>query len=145
MTIAAPIQLRVHGLPKGQPRPRAFAFHGKARLFDPGTAEHWKSQVALEYRRAVPEIEPGDGAYSLVMTFLFPRPKRLLTRTAPQGRIAHTGKPDADNLAKAVMDALTTLGVWRDDAQVADTTIHKRYAALNELPGAEITITPLEN
>lgn len=52
----------------------------------------------------------------------------------------HTGKPDTDNLLKAVMDALTQLGVWKDDAQVCEVHSLKQYAAE---PGAKITISVL--
>ncbi|NCA12937.1 MAG: RusA family crossover junction endodeoxyribonuclease, partial [Proteobacteria bacterium] len=39
-----------------------------------------------------------------------------------------TAKPDADNCAKAVMDALTQLGAfWRDDAQVVELRVWKDY------------------
>jgi Holliday junction resolvase RusA-like endonuclease len=33
-------------------------------------------------------------------------------------RAPHTIRPDADNLKKALMDALTEIQIWRDDAQV---------------------------
>jgi Holliday junction resolvase RusA-like endonuclease len=40
----------------------------------------------------------------------------------------HTQKPDADNVAKAVMDGLTAAGVWPDDAVVWSLTISKVWA-----------------
>jgi hypothetical protein len=52
----------------------------------------------------------------------------------------HTGKPDADNLAKAVLDALTTLGIWHDDAQVCQLDTLKIYADSPQDEGAVIEI-----
>ena len=37
----------------------------------------------------------------------------------------HTQKPDADNIAKAILDALKDH--WKDDAQVARLSIDKRW------------------
>lgn len=52
--------------------------------------------------------------------------------------IAPTGKPDAENCAKALCDALTGV-VYVDDAQICELWIGKRYA---EAPGvlAEVTV-----
>jgi hypothetical protein len=49
-----PISIFVHGEPKGQPRPRAFARGGMVRMYDPATAEGWKSAIADEWRRSAP-------------------------------------------------------------------------------------------
>lgn len=123
----------VTGEPKGQPRPRAFArkMGNKyvARVFDCGTAEGWKSQVALAAMPNKPDA-PFDGPVGVSLAFTFARPKSHLLRgavreTAPK---CHTSKPDADNLAKAVLDALTALGAfWRDDSQVSRLTVSKHY------------------
>ena len=48
-------------------------------------------------------------------------------------RAAHAGqlygkKPDADNVTKAVLDALTDCGAWVDDSQVASCLVIKRWA-----------------
>ena len=40
----------------------------------------------------------------------------------------HTQKPDADNVAKAVMDGLTAAGVWPDDAVVWCLEIRKIWS-----------------
>ena len=135
----------VVGDPKGQPRPRAFARNGKARVYDPGTAEHWKSQIARRFEWRGPGLREYElGALAVVLQFRFARPKSHLRKDGtlkPDAiLVQHVSKPDADNLAKAVLDALTTVGVWRDDAQVAELVIVKRYANPGDQPGCQITI-----
>lgn len=134
------LRVFVPGTPKGQPRPRAFARAGKARVYDPGTAEGWKSQIAL----AVPfPRQACEGPVSVFMQFVFARPK---SHTRSSGALKDgvpnvvTSKPDIDNLAKAVLDALTGVGVWNDDAQVTDIVCSKRYALAGERPGCHLAI-----
>lgn len=145
-----PISFFVHGEPKGQPRPRAFArkMGNKyvARVFDAGTAESWKSAIAFEARSHAPD-SPIDGPVVLSVAFHFPRPRShyrtgkradVLRDNAPK---LHTGKPDADNAAKAVMDCLTQLGgFWRDDSQIAELRVWKCYTAHGGTGGAHIEI-----
>ncbi len=140
----APISFRVTGVPKGQPRPRAFAmkFGDKyqARMYDAGTAEGWKSCVAAAAKEFLPGA-PLEAALRLTLVFYLPRPKNHYRANATLkdwAPIWFTGKPDADNLAKAVMDALTTLGMWKDDSQVAKLTSVKAYAT--DKPGCDVTI-----
>ena len=52
------------------------------------------------------------------------------------GAIRPTRKPDCDNIAKIICDALNGVA-YRDDAQIVSITIEKRYAAI---PGVEIRI-----
>jgi crossover junction endodeoxyribonuclease RusA len=124
----------VSGEPKGQPRPRAFArkFGDKwqARVYDAGTAEAWKSQIALAVKPHLPPV-PWTGPIALTVTFLFPRPKKHFRSNgaakddAPQ---YHTSKPDIENCEKALLDALTQCGLWRDDSQVCHLSSKKRYS-----------------
>jgi len=129
----------VPGEPKGQPRPRAFAFHGKARVYDPGTAEHWKSQIATACPGFTSTI-----AYPVYvdLTFWMPRPKAHFNKHGLKADAPwkYAKKPDADNLAKAVLDALTTLGVWQDDAQVYALFVVKQYASADNKTGCLILI-----
>lgn len=129
----------VPGIPKGQPRPRAFAHNGKARVFDPGTAEGWKNSIAVALGPALCNRPPATVPVLVRCVFLFPRPKAHYTKKGLRENAPrfHAGKPDTDNLLKAVMDALTTLGVWQDDAQVAWVECSKQYA---DKPGALIEV-----
>jgi Holliday junction resolvase RusA-like endonuclease len=136
------IILEVQGIPKGQPRPRAFARAGRARVYDPGTAEAWKGAIALAARPQLP-AQPIEGPVQLVIRHTMPRPKghfgsgKNALTLKPGAPELHTGKPDIDNLVKAALDALTHIGMWRDDDQVFDIRATKRYG---ERPGARIII-----
>jgi Holliday junction resolvase RusA-like endonuclease len=138
-----PIEFWVAGVPKGQPRPKAFSRGGMARVYDPGTAEGWKGQIAQAAKPYLPAT-PLEMPLKVDITFYFPRPKghykgkKLVLRDdAPT---FHTGKPDRDNLDKACLDALTVLRMWRDDSQVCDGRIRKFYDIGNG-PGCWIRIS----
>ena len=134
------------GDPKGQPRARAFSRNGMVRLYDPATAEGWKSAIAAAVKPKLPATLPATlDPVALEVTFYFPRPRshyrsgarfRELRPTIPT---RHAKKPDIDNCIKAVMDALTVVGVWRDDAQV-DRLWTRREWAGEQGPGAQITV-----
>lgn len=122
------------GVPAGQPRQRSFYKPGLGvRCYDPGTAEGWKSEVAAAARGHLP-ASPLKGEIRVEISFSLPRPKahyrtgansELLRPGAPG---AHVSKPDLDNLAKAVMDCLTRLGVWEDDSQVVSLWVTKQWS-----------------
>lgn len=130
------------GQPKGQPRPRAFAFQGRARMYDPGTAEHWKAAVAAAAKDS--GCRTGMTCPVCVeIVFQFMRPKSHFGRngmkdSAPE---CHAQKPDLDNLAKAVLDALTAIGVWRDDSQVIELLARKVWVSDPLEQGAHIAVS----
>lgn len=138
-------QFRVHGIPKPQPRPRAFQRNGMTRVFTAGTAEAWKSDVAAAARGANCLGLFPAGAVALSIIFLMPRPKshfRTSGAIKPTAPSYHTSKPDMDNLAKSTMDCLSQIGVWTDDAQVCQLTLIKMY---DHQPGAQIFISSRDN
>jgi len=139
---AGSVTLHVHGIPKGQPRPRAFARRigakFTARMYDPGTAEGWKSCIAAAAHGKLPK-SPIEGPVSVSMVCYMPRPARLCRKRDPVGMLPCLSKPDVDNLFKCV-DALTQAGAWRDDAQIIHSECLKVYAARDGKPGAVITI-----
>ncbi len=147
------ISFFVEGDPKGQPRARACIRGKHAGVYDPGTADAWKMAVAEAWRHKVapenaPRLTPFDTAVSLRLAFCFRRPKShycsgknsdILRDRAPR---IHTAKPDLDNLAKAVMDVLTRLGAWTDDAIVCRLSVSRSWAI--GLPGCQISIAEVE-
>lgn len=136
------IEIFIPGTPKPQPRPRAYRRGNHAGVYNPDTADAWKQAVTA----AVTEHRPATlvkGPVSCLIKFVFARPKRLQRQVDPKGEILHTSTPDADNLAKAVLDACTGI-VWEDDGQVADLYIRKCYAAKDDpRAGARLIVMEL--
>jgi len=78
------------------------------------------------------------GAISLSIEFIMPRPARFVWK-GPHAEPRHYTKPDRNNLEKAVEDALTGI-LWRDDCQVCQGPVSKRYARPGEACGAHVTV-----
>jgi Holliday junction resolvase RusA-like endonuclease len=119
----------IPGIPKAQPRPRMTA---RGHVYNPDTAKEWKGVIEAYFMiHRKPVIE--DPVF-LEVLFYFPRPRRLQNVVARP----HTSKPDSDNLIKAVMDAMTTAGVWKDDALVYGHHAEKYWSRIPS--GARITV-----
>lgn len=106
------------GIPKPQARPK-FARMGKfVRTYSPKT--DWYgicySEALLNRKQAYTE------PIVLSLTFVLPRPK-----SAPKRVIWPAVRPDIDNYAKAVMDAFTQAGIWKDDGIICSLYASKVY------------------
>jgi crossover junction endodeoxyribonuclease RusA len=77
-----------------------------------------------------------DGAVSCTLVFIMPRPISTPKRSTP----AAVKKPDIDKLARALLDAIGSAGVWRDDSQVVELLASKRLAMIEEQPGCQISL-----
>jgi Holliday junction resolvase RusA-like endonuclease len=136
------ISFRVEGEAKGTPRTSPNGRGKKARLYTPSTANYWKSCVADAARKAgLPRFIDGPIRVDICFLFQMPVSKRKKKWIQENRRVPMIVKPDRDNADKAVLDTLVSMGVLADDARVFDGRITKLYAAPDEVPGAEITIT----
>lgn len=149
----AKISFFVEGNPKAQPRPRATVRGKHASIYDCGTANEWKYKVAMKLRETVKklDIEPTDKPVVLYIDLQIARPKSHYYQSEkrkgdlkPNAPRWHTSKPDVDNFAKAIMDAINDSHlVWKDDSQVCFLQITKEYAPAN-MVGANIRIDILK-
>lgn len=144
------MKFTVRGIPRPQPRPRAFSRGGHARVYDPGTAEAWKGAIAAAVRDITPD-EPITGPLRVTIGLRFPRPKYHYGTGKNSAKIKpryaacwHAKKPDRDNCEKAILDALSELGFWRDDAQVCCGEVTKKWADQPSGAGADIEIQEVE-
>lgn len=143
----------IPGLPLPRARPRLATIPAKGWLGPRSDRRAWRAiayddesaelrAVALQQRAqlGVGSV-PGPCVVEVLSVFGVPPSWPVWRREeALAGRVPHTAKPDADNLAKAQLDALTRAGVWADDAHVVSLTAQKAYGAE---PGTLIVITPL--
>ena len=130
------ITFTVDGPPVPQPRPRNSTWCGRGRAYTP------KDHPVTAYRQAVAiraalaakaaRWDQATGPVEVEISCQFTRPPSHLIK----GRQLRTGAPafppraDVDNLAKAVLDAVSDSGVvWEDDDQVVRLVVSKGYAA----------------
>lgn len=132
----------VYGVPAPKGSTKAFAVRTKAGTVRAVVTEdnsHTRPWAAL-VKDAAQQAAGGAIAFTrgvavhLIVTFILPRPASLPKRVQH-----HTKKPDLDKLTRALKDALTGV-VWQDDSQVVNVTAHKRYAGLDEMPGARVVV-----
>ena len=86
---------------------------------------------------------PLEGPLSVQIIAVFPRPASKRWKNKPMLRFPKLSKPDADNIAKANLDALNGL-LFVDDAQVARLLVEKWLASGDEQPHVEISVGSLE-
>lgn len=120
---------------------------GKTNLVESSKAlKPWRTLVTNQARRAKPKgFTPYAGAVRVEVVFRFPRPNghygtgRNAGTLKPSAPEHHITKPDIDKTLRAILDALTAAGIYRDDSQVVDVRTTKGYAP-DDTTGALITI-----
>ena len=135
------IEFTVDHPPVGQPRHRVGTIGGKSRLYLP--SRHPVHAFKRAIREACGKRIKVPGAIEIVVNAWFPRPKSKTWKTRPMPWYRHTGKPDADNVLKAVLDALNGFA-WVDDAQISTATVRKFVCGGDDVSRVEILIRSLE-
>lgn len=122
------IEFTVPGIAKGQPRVKTFSRGGHAGVYTPKTADAFKLGIWAAATPVKPAT-PLRGAVAVWVHVYFPWPKKWYTKKGlrPNAPRFQTGKPDVDNLAKPVLDVLTQMNFWEDDAQVYELLVVKHY------------------
>lgn len=136
------ISFTVPGKPQGKARPR---FDGRSgRAYTPKNTKDYEKFVrhcyVYCYENEVRNYSRLSGEIEATITAYFPVPKSVSkSKRAAMlaGRINPAAKPDADNIIKAILDALNGYA-YKDDSAVTKVTAVKRYG---EFPMVEVTLT----
>lgn len=124
MTDAITIRIAGTPVPKGRPRMTKAGF-----AFTPKKTRKWEDDARVMARQKMEGRSQIDGPVKVLVVAQYEPPaswpawKRL---AAIGGHIAHTSRPDLDNLEKAVCDACNEI-VYRDDSQIVEKVSRKRY------------------
>ena len=140
------IHIHIPAVPVAQPRQRHAVVGGSVRSYMPNThpIAAFKASVRLAASQAY-SGPPLAGPVFVSLVFVFPRPKGMVWKKRPMLREFKAGKPDLDNLAKAVLDSLNGL-LWIDDSQVVDLRVRKYVAAGDEAAHVEMDVEePMED
>ena len=129
----------VPGDPIGKGRPRGTARGGYVKLYTPKRTADWERAAALLVRNAWKRA-PYEGPVHVEFDAVFHRPKRLLRKRDPEGRVWHVSKPDIDNVAKSGLDSLVMAGMIRDDVQCVSLQCRSMYTSKAEGPCLELRV-----
>lgn len=135
-----PVKFEVLGVPVGKGRPRFSTQGGFVRAITPEKTANYETLVRLSYQQQIGAFMfDKDKPLRAIIRAFFPIPKSASKKKAAEmieGRIRHTKKCDADNIAKACLDALNGIAFY-DDSQVCELSVSKYYG---EIPKVEIII-----
>lgn len=100
------------------------------------TLAPWRADIREAVLATWGQRPPLAGPLHVELDFVLPRPASAPKRSTPPA----VRRPDLDKLVRAVLDALGSAGVWRDDSQVVELHATKRLAGLDEPTGCRIRI-----
>ena len=138
------IKFTVPGNPFGKQRPKFTRMGTYTKTYTPKKTKQHEKEVAERFSevargRRFKEKEPLDiriiAYYPIPQSTSKKRRKEML-----EHRIRPTVKPDLDNVAKLVYDALNGVA-WHDDNAIVDTQVRKFYS---DIPRVEVFIRVVE-
>lgn len=136
------VTFKVPGTPQGKGRPRAVKIAGKARMATAKETVAYEGLIALAAQQAMAGRPPLSGPVVLRVHAAFPVPPSWSKRKqsdALAGKIRPTGKPDLDNIVKAIGDGCNGVA-WVDDSAITELVTSKVYGLT---PGVTVGFWPL--
>lgn len=133
-------EFTIHAAPMGKARPRV-TVNG---TYTPKRTKDYEQFVRNEYGLQCRGIYFGGVPIQISIMAFFEPPKRASKKARAEmlsGKRSPTKKPDADNIAKAVCDALNGCA-WYDDAQIVSMIVVKEYS---ETERVEVAIQGVES
>ena len=132
------MKFTIYGEPVAKGRPRFSSRGGIVRSFTPAKTVNYENLVKLSFD-ASEEKEMLQGELSVKIIAYFSIPQSTSKKKRHEmlvGRMNPTKKPDCDNVAKTILDALNGRA-FEDDKQVVVLHIEKHY---DEKPRVEVEI-----
>ena len=120
------INFTVPGTPVGKARPRVTR---SGRVYTPESTAQAEQAIRQAAQQAMHGLEPMEGPLVATLAFIMPIPTSWSKRhrdDALTGVMAHTSRPDLDNLIKTVLDALNGIA-YTDDKQIVRLGATKAY------------------
>lgn len=129
------IKFKIIGNPVPKGRPRFYKAGNFVHSYTPKKTRQWEQFVKFQAIHYRPK-ELWTGAIVMDLVFWLPRPKSL-----PKKVINHIKKPDIENLAKSVMDALEGI-IYKRDSQIICLVCDKIYSETEY--GVDVKLTELD-
>lgn len=119
----------------GKGRPRLTTRGGYAHAYTPAKTREFENLVGWAAKRAMcqrPPVASGRALFVQITVSIVPPLSWSKKRRSESFGAFCSKKPDTDNVAKAILDAMNGI-VYEDDAQVVGLIVQKFYAEENEI------------
>lgn len=129
------LDFTVYAKAVGKARPRVTTRGGYAHAYTPAKTREFENLVSWSAKRAMcqrPPVAPGQAVFVQITASLIPPLSWSKKRRSEAFGAFCSKKPDTDNVAKAILDAMNGI-VYEDDAQVAGLVVQKFYAEKDEI------------
>lgn len=129
------LDFTVYAKAVGKARPRVTTRFGYAHAYTPAKTREFENLVGWSARRAMcqrPPVASGRAVFVQITVSLVPPLSWSRKRRSDVFGAFCPKKPDVDNGAKAILDAMNGI-VYEDDAQVAGLVVQKFYAEKDEI------------
>ena len=133
------ISIFIPGEPVSKGRPRVYRTAKGIRGVTPEKTRNYEAAVQLLARQVMAGSSPMQEAIGVTIDAKFTIPKSWKKddrQAAAYGLMAHTKRPDIDNVVKAVLDGMSGI-VFNDDSQITALNARKRYSTQ---PGLTVTV-----
>lgn len=129
------LDFTVYAKAVGKGRPRVTTRGGYAHAYTPAKTREFENLVSWSAKRAMcqrPLVAPGRALFVQITVSIIPPLSWSKKRRSEAFGAFCLKKPDTDNVAKAILDAMNGI-VYEDDAQVAGLVVQKFYAEKDEI------------
>lgn len=134
------VKFEIPGKPQAKQRARVTRWG----THTPEKTVNYEAHIKQCFMSAFPKFKPMTGALNVEILSLFTPPVSTSKRKVDQmlvDQIKYTKKPDVDNVAKIITDALNSIA-YKDDAQINNLFIGKRYSDIDKVI---VKITEVKN
>lgn len=120
-------EFEVIGEVVGKERPRVNMYTGS--VYTPNKTKDYEFLIQQYFKMKYPNHQTLEGRLSIQIVAYLKIPKSTSnkkTHEMLENKISPTKKPDIDNIAKVVLDAMNKF-VFKDDNQVSKVSVEKRF------------------
>lgn len=124
------VRISIPGAAVAKGRPRATTVNGRVRNYTPAKTAKYEKHARECAQLAMRKQKILTGPVCCFAQVLVPIPKSWSKRkkkSAENGELLPTTRPDVDNYVKASLDACNAI-VFEDDSQITDLFVQKRYS-----------------
>lgn len=136
------INFEVEGKPFGKQRPRVIHRGGFSRAYTPPETVAYEKKVKNSYENIAKNIQMNKPIEANIIG-IFPVPKSISNKKRNyliNNKIHHISKPDCDNIAKSILDALNGVA-YKDDSQICKLSVEKYYG---KVPKVIVSLKEIE-